>query len=636
ILTFFITGNPSHGTLSDFDADSGELTYTPDLGYSGSDSFSFGVNDGDQESNTAMVSIYIGGDNNPPAAYDMFFGIVEDSFLEITLQGSDIDGDDLIFTVVGNPSHGTLDGVAPDLVYVPSANYAGLDYFTFSVNDGSADSIEPGTIEIAIDAVNDPPVAFNKSVSVSKNSLKAITLSATDADGDPLSYTIVSQPEHGTLTSYPPNLSYRADEGYTGSDSLKFVASDAVADSNVATVSITIISKAENDDYDDYYDEDYDDSYYDHYNSAPIANSQNVSGTEDTPLKLKLSATDADDDYPGFEIADYPSHGNLSDFDVELGTLVYRPSAEYSGSDSFTFRAIDNFGESELATVWVSIAAVNDPPKAIGQEFTTSDNKTAITLTAFDAEGDPMNYTILSKPVHGTLTGTAPNFVYGVIDPDFAGEDSFTFIVSDGESDTIGAVLITIVDPTEFSEDTDAVGDHERAGDGASAPSSGPSGHNSNNGNDGASTRIHVEKGNTIVQLSWEHNHQASGAESTLNLQFSDRMTRLPLGGHIWYDLVILDHDNKEIVSKQDLIALNSADIQKVAFPENAVYRIEVIVKGVIDKSNNSVTQDGAYTGRAIGIVVVPEFNSAWLMIVAATVMSSAIVTFRFASKSRR
>ncbi|MGI0035815.1 MAG: hypothetical protein ACRD98_08095, partial [Nitrososphaera sp.] len=244
----------------------------------------------------------------------------------------------------------------------------------------------------------------------------------------------------------------------------------------------------------------------------------------------------------------------------------------------------------------------------------------------------------LSKPVHGTLTGTAPNFVYGVIDPDFAGEDSFTFIVSDGESETIGAVLITIGDPAEFSEDTDAVGDHGKAGDdhGASDPSSRPFGHNTNNGNDGTSNRIHVEKGNTIVQLSWEHNHQTSGAESTLNLQFTDRMTRLPLGNHIWYDLVILDDDNNEIFSKQDLIALNSADIQKVAFPENAVYRIEVIVKGVIDKSNNSVTQDGAYTGRAIGIVVVPEFNSAWLMIVAATVMSSAIVTFRFASKSRR
>jgi hypothetical protein len=68
---------------------------------------------------------------------------------------------------------------------------------------------------------------------------KAITLLATDVDGDPLTYQIAAQPAHGTLSGTPPNVTYTPAAGYSGSDSFTFKANDGRVDSNIATVSIT-------------------------------------------------------------------------------------------------------------------------------------------------------------------------------------------------------------------------------------------------------------------------------------------------------------------------------------------------------------------------------------------------------------
>ncbi len=87
---------------------------------------------------------------------------------------------------------------------------------------------------------NTPPVAADQSVTVSKNSAKSITLVATDADGDTLTYSVVADPSHGTLSGTAPNLTYTPATDYTGSDSFTFKANDGKADSNTATVSITV------------------------------------------------------------------------------------------------------------------------------------------------------------------------------------------------------------------------------------------------------------------------------------------------------------------------------------------------------------------------------------------------------------
>src|SRR5205823_15135962 len=106
---------------------------------------------------------------------------------------------------------------------------------------GSAQSAA-ATVSIAVVASNQAPVANNQAVSTTLNTNKSITLTASDGNNDPLTYTIVTSPAHGTLSGTAPNLTFRPTTGYTGPDSFTFKANDGKADSNVATVSISVVS----------------------------------------------------------------------------------------------------------------------------------------------------------------------------------------------------------------------------------------------------------------------------------------------------------------------------------------------------------------------------------------------------------
>ena len=159
--------------------------------------------------------------------------------MAITLTGSDVDGDRLTYSVVTSPAHGTLSGTAPNLTYTPAANYNGADSFTFKVNDGQADSA-PATVSITVTAVNHAPVANAQAVTTNEDTAKAITLTGSDVDGNPLTYSVVTQPGHGSLSGTAPNLTYTPAANYNGADSFTFKVNDGQADSAAATVSITV------------------------------------------------------------------------------------------------------------------------------------------------------------------------------------------------------------------------------------------------------------------------------------------------------------------------------------------------------------------------------------------------------------
>jgi PKD repeat protein len=87
---------------------------------------------------------------------------------------------------------------------------------------------------------NSPPVADNLSVDTDEDTPVDITLTASDVDGNPLTYAVVTDPSHGTLGGAAPDLTYTPAPDYNGPDSFTFVANDGLVDSNVATVSITV------------------------------------------------------------------------------------------------------------------------------------------------------------------------------------------------------------------------------------------------------------------------------------------------------------------------------------------------------------------------------------------------------------
>jgi len=183
----------------------------------------------------------------------------QDTPVTIYLMGSDADGDTLTYDVESQPSHGSLSDTAPDLTYTPDSGFSGSDSFTFKVNDGQIDS-SVATVSITVsEVVNASPVAEAITTSTTQETAVPVTLRAeaittsttqetavpvtlrgTDADGDDLTYDLVSQPSHGSLSGTGPFLSYTPESGYDGTDSFTYRVNDGRVDSAVATVNITI------------------------------------------------------------------------------------------------------------------------------------------------------------------------------------------------------------------------------------------------------------------------------------------------------------------------------------------------------------------------------------------------------------
>ncbi|PYR58664.1 MAG: hypothetical protein DMF91_16680, partial [Acidobacteria bacterium] len=121
----------------------------------------------------------------------------------------------------------------------------GPDSFTYKAHDAALDS-NVATVAMTVNAVNDPPVAVSDSYAGTEDT--ALTVAApgvlandTDVESDPLTAILVSGPAHGTLTlNANGSFTYTPAANYNGSDSFTYQANDGTANSNVATVTITV------------------------------------------------------------------------------------------------------------------------------------------------------------------------------------------------------------------------------------------------------------------------------------------------------------------------------------------------------------------------------------------------------------
>jgi hypothetical protein len=113
----------------------------------------------------------------PPAASNQTIVLAENGTTNITLTGSDPQNLPLTYSVLTQPTHGTLSGSAPNLVYAPAANFYGSDAFTFQVNDGVNNSAA-ATVGITVQAVDEPPI-----VSAGSNQLIALPNNTVNLSG---------------------------------------------------------------------------------------------------------------------------------------------------------------------------------------------------------------------------------------------------------------------------------------------------------------------------------------------------------------------------------------------------------------------------------------------------------------------
>jgi hypothetical protein len=237
----------SHGSVS-FGANCVSVTYTTtQLNYNGADSFTFRVTDngggqgaGSKLSDDQAVSVTITAVPDAPICNNINVTVLQNTAKALTLDCSDPDvGDTLTYEIVANPSHGDLTGTAPNLTYTPDSGYTGADSFTYRAKDNTDRYSDTVTASITV-SVNPPPTCNNINVTTTADTPVAVNLNCTDLAGDPLTYTIVSNPSHGALSGTAPNLTYTPASGYTGADSFTYKANDGVSDSNIATVSITV------------------------------------------------------------------------------------------------------------------------------------------------------------------------------------------------------------------------------------------------------------------------------------------------------------------------------------------------------------------------------------------------------------
>ena len=237
-LTYRVTANVAHGVLTGTPPN---LVYVPYTGFSGMDTFTFVANDLTVDSNVATVTIWImAGMDRPPEAEDQWIFIDEDTPSDAPLLASDPDeGDTLTYRIVTPPSHGTLTGVAPNLIYTPDADFYGWDYFTFIASDGTFDSNE-ASVNFWIWEVNDPPVAHDLQVGAGDDQPVSGQLPATDAEGDWLYYEVESGPTNGTVTIDPESgtFTYTPASSTPAYDYFTYSTFDWQTQSNVATVEI--------------------------------------------------------------------------------------------------------------------------------------------------------------------------------------------------------------------------------------------------------------------------------------------------------------------------------------------------------------------------------------------------------------
>ncbi|UCE03716.1 MAG: tandem-95 repeat protein, partial [Candidatus Latescibacterota bacterium] len=437
-LSASLSSGPANGTLS-LAAD-GSFTYTPNADFHGADAFVYNVSDGNGGSDSASVSVTVVPANDAPVASDDSYAVDEDQLLSVAAPGvvgndADVDGDALQSALDVAPLHGNVVlGTDGSFDYTPHANYNGADLFTYIVDDGTA--ADSASVAIVVNAVNDAPSVTGESFTIAEDSTLVVAAPGVlandaDVDGDALAASVSTDPAHGTLTLAPDGgFTYAPDADFNGSDSFTYRVADGLGGESEATVTLTLLP----------------------VNDAPAAQDDYYTvaedGTRNEPAPGVL-ANDVDVDADALTVTptSAPANGSLT-LNAD-GSFVYTPAPDFDGLDSFTYSVSDGQGGVDNASVTLDVGAVNDPPVAANDAYSTPEDSTlsvpapGLLSNDADADGDPLSAQVASGPAQGTLTLDPDGSFTYTPNPNFNGADAFTYMISDGKggSDTASVDL---------------------------------------------------------------------------------------------------------------------------------------------------------------------------------------------------
>ncbi|ETR73101.1 MAG: hypothetical protein OMM_01208 [Candidatus Magnetoglobus multicellularis str. Araruama] len=402
-LSYLVMSYPLNGILSGTTPD---LTYLPDQNYHGTDSFTYMVSNGIDSSEAATITIHIHPINDPPKANFTDIVINEDEIFELSSIGSDPDGDFVYCYINSPPQHGSISQTFPNRYYTPDLNYYGQDHFYFYLSDGKI-STQNMLLTVTINAVNDPPTAKSFNITINEDTQKIIILQGNDIENTPLFFSIVSHPKHGGLAGELPNMIYSPQINFIGTDSFSYKANDGLLDSELAFCYITVRPM----------------------NDQPSADDIHIRTQENHAISITLTGNDMDNDPLEYFLVNSPSFGKITG---DLPQIMYSPNPYYYGNDSFSYNVHDGKSYSEPATVNITIHHENAAPVVINQTHVLYENNPlSFTLTASDTDKDPITFSIVNHPKHGTVKGTLPFIIYTPM-ANYTGIDSFVYTAYDG------------------------------------------------------------------------------------------------------------------------------------------------------------------------------------------------------------
>ncbi|MEN9361965.1 MAG: hypothetical protein RL095_3500, partial [Verrucomicrobiota bacterium] len=405
-FTWSIASQGSKGLVS---VSGSAFTYTPNADANGSDSFVIEVSDGELTT-TQTISVSIAAVNDAPLlTSDTSLAVTEDTPATLALAATDIDGDYLSFSIKTNGSKGSASISGSTLTYTPAADANGSDSVVIEVLDGNG-GIATHTLSVSIAAVNDAPVITSAAfLAVTEDTPATLALTATDIDGDSLSFSVKTQGGKGSASISGSSLSYTPAADANGSDSLVIEVLDGNGGISSQTISISIAA----------------------VNDAPLFTSAaTLAVAEDTPATLALAASDVDGDILSFSIKTNGSKGSAS---ISGSSLTYTPAADANGPDSVVIEVSDGNGGLSSQTISVSIAAVNDAPESTSAAFlaVTEDTPATLALAASDVDGDTLSFSIKTNGSKGSASISGSTLTYTPA-ADANGSDSVVIEVSDG------------------------------------------------------------------------------------------------------------------------------------------------------------------------------------------------------------
>ncbi|MDT8419622.1 MAG: putative Ig domain-containing protein [Desulfuromonadales bacterium] len=363
--------------------------------------------------------------------------VVEGSVLGFTVSGSDPDGDSLSYSVSSLPSGATFNPSTRIFNWVPGSSQAGNYIVTFTVSDGTLSDSEMVAINVA-DNNRAPLLAAIGSQTVTAGALLSFSVSASDADGDNLSFSASSLPTGATFNPATKVFSWTPENSQVGNYVVTFAVSDgSLTDSEKVAINVESTNQAPI--------------------LAAIGSKTVVAGTR---LGFSVSASDADGDNLIFTASNLPSGAT---FDSAAKTFNWIPESSQSGNYVVTFVVSDGvLADSEKVAINVGVANQAPVLAALDNKTVVEGKSLSFTVNATDPDGDSLIFTASGLPSGANFDTLAKSFSW-VPELGQVGNYEITFSVSDGDLSNSAVVLITVNADLPVDSDGDGILDSEDA-----------------------------------------------------------------------------------------------------------------------------------------------------------------------------